>query len=115
MTDDEFGVFKAGVLRWVEVFGLNDWDVRVMMRIYDRMVDQDWMAQCDANVSGMKATISIGSLLPDDLINEKSLRDSAHHEVLELLLIELDPGKDHERHQVINRLIKVLLDGRDKT
>ena len=108
LTDAEFGVFKTEVLRWVEVFGLNDWEVRVERRPTSQMADLNYMAQCHADLEGMGATISLGAVLPDEYADEREIRNSALHEVLELLLIELDPDKRHERHQAINRLIKVL-------
>ena len=84
-TSKHFEVFKKEVLRWLEIFGLKDWDVS----IEHKEVEEDSRAICVSQVGGQLATISLSTdwdIKPTD----DNLQVHAFHEVCELLLSHMD-------------------------
>lgn len=83
-TKEHFKIFKKECAKWIEFFGLKDWEVR-----YIHEKDYENLASISFNVSNGNVVFSLsihwGTLKPT--IHE--LKITAFHEVVELLLARL--------------------------
>lgn len=113
-----FEVFKAEVEKWVDLFGLQEWELTISSKKLS-----DSLAQCNYNTEARCATISI-AIIWDRKITNYEIKDAAQHEVLELLLAELstfynvaypDHLIDITRHSVIQKILNSIRKGKLKT
>ena len=115
LTKTDFETFKKECEKWIKVFGLLDWDVK-----YQFAEMEGTAGRCIANYVGCNATIVFSpEFITGELTDKRShIKETALHEVLELLLYPLtsltgertfDDGEvTHQTHRVIQRLMKVL-------
>jgi len=100
-TKKDYKVFVTEAKCLLKRLGLTDYSVDFA---FESLGETDY-AQCRWNVSGRCAVIALNSKsLSFDYHDPKQ---SARHEVLELLLCEID-AKDSVRHAIIRRLEKIL-------
>lgn len=111
----EFAMFKAECFRWVDLLGLTDWRLHYCFEECDNA-----LATCNRDFEGRTATITLSTFLENIERHEavETVKKSARHEVLHLLLAELDwlNGKRcvtgdiwaAAEHGVMRRLEKVL-------
>ncbi|KKM57112.1 hypothetical protein LCGC14_1550870 [marine sediment metagenome] len=111
-TRKHFDLFKIEVKKWIQNFGLTDWNV------YYSHIKLNLKAQCKYDLVGRVATLSLSTEYIDDTIEyniEQDIKMSAFHEVCELLLGPLESMVDQryalgiddveeERHRIIRRL-----------
>lgn len=103
-----FDIFKKETLKWIEYFGLKDWEIRL-----EHATDEENMAYVLINSVNRFAMIGLSktwSCKP----SVKELKQSAFHEVLELLLEKIvftaskgslgDVEIQEAKHDVIRRL-----------
>lgn len=87
ITKREFAIFKAECRRWVDRFGLTDWKLYYTFEEIEgglASVNRDWEGKC--------ATVTLHPFqerIPKADV-EASVKSSARHEMLHLLLGELD-------------------------
>lgn len=92
-TQEHFEAFKAEALRWMEFFGLHSWEIVFEQKDKDDS-DPYGRAYCYTNFAARQCKLvfctspKTDNPLPDDLMAEA--RQSAKHEVLELLLDGLE-------------------------
>ena len=112
-TKRHFKVFKAEVERWVNNFGLHDWEVSIH---HGDVGNDEHAAECIADPDTRNATIQLSDeftiLLP---FSEMDIRRAGCHEALELLLARLSYLAESRsatyeqigeaRHEVIARLL----------
>lgn len=114
-TKADFALFCKECQRWIDKFGLKQWDV-----IFDHEPDnEDFCGSCVADHNAHFAYITLGYLSDDDPRPKTELiKTTALHEVLELLIQEyrrlmLDreytSGEEERlRHCLIQTLINVI-------
>ena len=113
LTETQFEVFKEEAGKWLEFFGLKDWEIRFSFEHND---DFD-RARCYTNWLGRICTLELARWQSEERSDEE-IRKVAFHEVCELLLAEMENiSMDEEvpyserkglletsRHGVIRRL-----------
>ncbi|MBU1235046.1 MAG: hypothetical protein KKC77_19335 [Proteobacteria bacterium] len=112
-TKAHFETFKKEAQDWVKVLGLIGWEIT-----YKHEDMPNDLAVCRGNLGAMAADIVLGKDWDDEPITEDAIVNSAHHEVLELLLFEMAilaesrycTGQQLEtaRHRVIQTLMNVM-------
>lgn len=84
-TEADFEIFKAGVFRYMALFGLKGWEVDV--RHNDKHIEN--RATCEADLSARHVTITLTKSKWSYVPSERELKLVAFHEVCELLLWSL--------------------------
>lgn len=117
LEDKHFSLFKSHAEELINRLGLFDW------RISFEMLELDGdIAQCRINRTGKKASLVLSSVLYDTEPTDEKIKETAYHEVLELLMDDIeapcwiaslsDEDKQNAinkgRHTVIYRLLRVL-------
>lgn len=115
-TEKDFKLFKKECERWLRLFGLSSWGVSFV-----HMTEEGNLAECASHFSARHAVLGLGKVWPTPATHDEIVR-CAVHEVLELLLAPIQylgesrewksAEFDKERHAVIRRLEKVLLNRR---
>jgi hypothetical protein len=86
-TKDDFLVFKDLVHKYVDFFGIHEWEVVV---VHDKNQGNANSAECSTCMEARKAVITLcaqyKNIYPDIL---ERIKESAFHEVMELLLAPL--------------------------
>lgn len=111
-TKKDFELFESECLRWLEIFGLNEWD----NEFRHEKIDDDAFAQV---VHYNESRLAVFSMSTDKTHeSDDDIRHNALHEALEALLANLDTMARErkwdeeawtaERHAVINRIMNVL-------
>ena len=83
-TKKHFEIFKKECEKWIEYFGLKDWDIH-----YAHREDADNLGTCGYNMVSCHATISLTINWDDDEPTTVAVKKIAFHEVSELLLARL--------------------------
>lgn len=118
-TTEHYEFFKAAVRKEIERFHIYEWEIHLDHRALE---DDDSAAVCSANYNGKVATITLNKDWGEADVTEDELRNTAMHEVLELLLAPMhilakhsefgSSQKDllltHEGHTLIHRLINCI-------
>lgn len=111
----EFAMFKAECQKWIALLGLTDWRIH-----YEFEECENALATVNRDYEGRCATVTLSTFLErvPRKESDETVRSSARHEVLHLLLGELDwlNGKrcvtadiwSAAEHGVMRRLEKVL-------
>lgn len=109
ITEKDFSVFKAECQKWIRRFGLTDWKIHYHFEEVD-----DGLAGINRDFEGKIARISLNPFQENCTKQDVNVKRSARHEVLHLLLGELDylNGRrlissntwDAAEHTVIRRL-----------
>ena len=118
-TPEHFEIFKAEAQRFIDLFGLKDWQVEFchIHLEYSR-------ANCRFSCQGKQATISLSTEWGEhDDVCAENVRRSAFHEVCELMLADIygaatdadvtgrlrEERLERATHAVIRRLENVIL------
>lgn len=118
LEDKHFTFFKSCAIELINKLGLSDWKIDFYMR---ELSDGD-NAQCHINRVARRASLVFSSVRYDEEPTDEKIRESAYHEVFELLLDDMeypawveflsdeDKNKaiNRARHTVINRLLRIL-------
>ena len=111
----DFQLFKKECNKWIDKLGLGDWDV-----LYSFESVPESAGSTEVGYEGCWAIITLSPDYPNDDMLDKNphIKKVALHECLELLLATLNIlGKsrifdeaefNHERHRVINSLMRIL-------
>ena len=84
LTEKDFSIFKEEAKKWIDTFGLKDWDVT-----FDFSLLENSRAECCVNWHGKAALITLGQF-PRGEMTQEDVRKSAFHEVCELLLSDME-------------------------
>ena len=113
-TKADFAYFKARCEHWIDVLGINEWNITYL----HRDVGGD-IAQWRGNTTRKETSIILNVEWGDNPLNKKTLDHSALHEVVHLFLGEITcvaesrfstkDEWDAVLHSTVNRLIKVLM------
>ena len=111
MTNDDFEIFKEEAERWITALGLKDWNISIKM---DNA--EDACSECLVNRTSHAACLVLNRYQQEEL-TQKQIREYAFHEVLEVLLSDLEYLAmdcllseekkvllEVERHRIIRRL-----------
>lgn len=119
-SESDFEFFKSECRKWIQVLGLDDWQVGFIFGT----VGDDSIAQVAANYCARKAHVYFATSLQD--CNEaleprnaaRLIRGAARHEMLELMLMPMQvmaknrkwdgDAYESETHAVIHRLEKLM-------
>jgi hypothetical protein len=82
-TGKDFTEFKAECQRWVDYFGLKDWEI-----CYDKEDSEDNRASCLSDYPGKIAVLSLSNEWPSPP-QKNEIKQVAFHEVSELLIAPL--------------------------
>lgn len=119
LDSDDFDNFKAAAQKWLDKFGLHEWEVDFTFET----CDDNTVAKCLVNREGRRATLVLSDKWYNEVPAAERVCEAALHEVLELLLddmwfvfgAEID-ASDRKRaemeranHAIIHRLQKVLI------
>lgn len=118
-------IFKDAVMHWLRRLDLLDWEVSFGE---GATVDGDFIASTQYNPGGRQAVFLLSRGVTSKHYTVKALHESALHEVLELLLAEVEIAmkaefgnekdgmmfENYARHGVIHRLMNVLM-GAERT
>jgi len=115
-TEKDFQIFKKKAVYWIEKLGLKNWRV-----VYEHsLVRDEGVAHNYSYLPGMVCTLTLSTEYDADDYSEYSIRRSAFHEVIELLLARLCIcGKsrfvtadelEESRHEIIRVLENVMFD-----
>lgn len=108
----DFEIFKRECQRCVDMLGLKNWDID-----YEHSKCEDGnAAECCTSYIGQQAVLRLGLERLSLPCTAQSIKETARHEVLELLLssfgalnnsrFDVSEGEvDHVRHEIIQRLL----------
>ena len=82
----EFEEFKEEFKKWMDIFDLNDWDVKFQMF----ELENSYLAQIQYSKDEMAATVALNSMQPNPIGKEAKIKSTAQHEALHLLLASLE-------------------------
>ena len=117
LTKTDFETFKKECQKWIDKFGLHDWNVKYQFVKIDGV-----SGRCLTSYIASTATIALNPDFVNSNITDKKthIQETALHEVLEMMLSPLialvgdrsyDEGEvDHQTHRIIQRLMKFLKD-----
>jgi hypothetical protein len=110
-TKKDFQMFKKECEVWIERFGLLDWDVH----FFHDDLPEGMYAGTSGWYKPKNAEISLNTNVSKDYYSPKCIKETAFHEVCELLLMELriiaqtryiqEEDIDHACHGIIQRLL----------
>lgn len=114
LTKTDFETFKKECNKWINKFGLYDWDMK-----YQFVEMDDSAGRCVTNYVASAATIVLNPNFSNSLVDKAThIKEIALHEVLEVMLSPLtaligersyDEGEaEHQKHRIIQRLMKFL-------
>lgn len=105
-----FEIFKKECLKWIEIFGLKDWECHFSHDTWDDCN----RANLRANITGRIVSINLNPNWENMEINNHEVRKTAYHEICELLLVRLgwlarertvaEAEVEEEAHAIIRRL-----------
>ena len=103
---DQSESFHGHILNWQQKLNLKDWRIEKINKI-----PRGAMACVSFDPEARLAMYQLGDFGSVE-INEESLKETALHEALHILLYDLKHSKDDEgiEHQVINVLEKLLME-----
>jgi len=118
-TKAHFELFKTECQKWQKFFGLLSWRI---MYLHEEPRSKA-MASCATSLSQRVATIRLNPKWPREELNDKIIKETAFHEICELLLTRLDhymtarfviDDSDFEEalHEVIRTLENVIFNAR---
>ena len=120
-TPKDYVNFISYCREYIHRFHLGQWEIKYK---FNQDKESEKLANCEFGVNSLHATITLyADWSPQNEVIEKSLRETALHEVLHLLFADLtcaqimDKGEvliREREHEVINRLILGLLYKRHK-
>ena len=84
-TKSDFSVFKKEVVRLLGVYGLTDWEFTVI----HKYIDNSTVSQTAAHFESRMVIFTLNTVI-DFNSDITFIKNSAHHEVLELLLWRLE-------------------------
>ena len=85
-SKQDFECFRSEVGKWIEIFGLKDWDVSVLHRLCD---EDDYTAWVTFGSFGTQiANIHLNKKC-DSVVTRDEIRRAAFHEVCHVLLYKL--------------------------
>jgi len=84
-TKADFKLFQTECEKWIDIFGLRDWEVNYMHEEFS----EENRAECYLDLDGRISTIRLNKEWEPDEASDFKLRKSAFHEVCELLLAPL--------------------------
>lgn len=99
-TRTDFALFQAECARWLQRFGLTEWRASFKWR----QLDEDF-AQTHINIQGRCAAFVLSKAWPKDVSHHSQVRSSALHEVVHLLVYDVE-------HLVTDRVVTVELKDR---
>lgn len=112
ITPEQFKVFKAECEKWLDYFGLKNWQVRYMQSKIDNR------AEVHFNCVGGVATIILGHAWNEkskNFVDNESIKKCAFHEVCELLFGRLNDMAGQrwglaveDVEEEIHRIIRIL-------
>ncbi len=85
LSDAQFLVFKDEARKWINLFGLKDWEI--FFRLEE--TEEFNRAECHINWSGKVCNLVLGRWQTEER-SDSELRKIAFHEVCELLLAEME-------------------------
>ena len=112
-TVKQFEIFKVECLKWIEVFGLKDWEIH----LEHAELEDNNMALCTRNSNSHIAKLSLCKTWPTDtMINltEGNIRNSAFEEVCHVFLYRLSSNAyarfimEHEINEAEHSIIRTL-------
>jgi len=118
-TTEHFELFKTEAQRFIDLFGLWDWQVDFHHRFLENC-----RANCRFNCQGKQASLSLATEWSEyDVLSEATISRSAFHEVCELLLADMygaatdidmagrirEERLERASHAIIRRLENVVL------
>ncbi len=83
-THEHYQLFKDNCLYWIKKFGLLDIEI-----VYKHEGDSGDRGHCYYNMPGRIATLVLETMWTNIEVTENAIKDTAFHEVLELLLGDL--------------------------
>jgi len=111
-TPEHFEIFKKEALRWIDIFGLKNWEV-----FFDHEKREKARADVGLKFIDKQASICLSTIWKDLKPDVYYLKRSAFHEDCEILLARMDmmarngarPDEiDEARHEVIKVLENIL-------
>ncbi|MHB1000466.1 MAG: hypothetical protein ACYC27_14600 [Armatimonadota bacterium] len=110
-TADQFLLFQKEFNRWVEIFGLKQWEV-----IFTNKPDDDGRAGVDWEIPSYIVKVNLSTIWYgyDDPVSDDEIRISAFHEACELLLAPIHACMSrrylmkHEVEEELHVLIRTL-------
>lgn len=115
LTEEDYLYFCMCVDKWIEVYGLHEWEVTTAFEELEDVIGKNSSDSC-----AMQSTITLSSVW-SQTYGSADLDDTAHHEVLELLLMPMritmgriitDQGADRLVHTVIQHLMNAYKRGK---
>ena len=113
VTKENFELFKKECTKWINYFGLKDWQVHYTHAKIERS-----RAQCCFNCVGRIATMTLNTKWDEinkDFVNDNNIKKTAFHEVCELMLGRLNDmvSQRYELSELdveeeIHRIIRIL-------
>jgi len=114
-----FDAFRKECNRWMQRYGLSDWRVTFQ---HEDLYGQTW-ATCERNPESRLASLTLATwVVPGGSpVDAETISDTAHHEVLHILLAELtalvfrrsvqEEEIDGSEHAIVNRIIAATKEG----
>ena len=111
-NDEDFKKFQDEITRWIEVFGLHEWDCSFD---HEQLGKGTW-AQCDSQHEGHSAVFSLNTDV--DAPKAEDPQELGLHEAVELLLADMETLAESRswdantweaaRHMVVNRIVSFI-------
>jgi len=117
ITEDQFEIFKQECAKWVDFFGLKNWQIHYLFKQI-----QNNRAEVTYDIVGGIATITLNKSwveMDPSLVNDRAIKKTAFHEICELFLCRLGymvnqrygliyPDVEEEIHKIIRTLENVV-------
>ena len=84
-TKNHFQIFKKECQKWIAFFGLYGW----RYSYFHEDTTEDWRASVRVSIDGRTVSLFLHIDWKDDVVTERAVRESAFHEICEILLWRL--------------------------
>ena len=116
ITQEQFELFKSEIKKWIETFGMKDWQIHFLFEKIDARAEVRF--NCVSSIAVFVLSTEWDEM-DDSWINVDAIKKTGFHEVCELLLGRLadianrrhdttEAGIEEEKHRIIRILENVL-------
>lgn len=90
-TKRHYELFKQECLKWINIFGMSDWEVYFChKKVAADQKKEGILAYCSLDNVSRYATFYLHKDWEDDIVTDKEIKKTAFHEVMELLLGQIN-------------------------
>ena len=88
-TKKHFLIFKKECKKWIDYFGLKNWDIRIVLDEIENRKNGITLAIVNNNFHSRSSIITLNKTLNKEFLEKKELKCCAFHEIWEIILYPL--------------------------